>query len=272
MAAYRLVATDLDGTLLRSDGTLSAFTLSVIAELRERGVETVFVTARHLSAVLALDVPYTAVREAVVCAGAAYCALPSGHVLESWLLTAEVARDIVEKVRATVPDIAFGWVVPDSTHDVTVEPHYFPDRTGPDWPVADTESIDQPLLKLFARAPHRTESAFVDSIAPLLVGRARIAHSTAGFVDLVAPGVSKSSALSSLCQARGFAADEVIAFGDTRADLDMLQWAGLGIAVDNAEPALLAVADMVIGHCNRDSVAAYLHKSHGLSVASAEVI
>ncbi|GIG56003.1 hydrolase [Longispora fulva] len=255
---YRLVATDLDGTLLRSDGSLPAGTVEVLRHLRGRGVETVFVTARHPSAVLALDVPRSAVDLAIVCAGAAWYELPTGRFLHEQPLGPSVCAHLVHELRAAVPGVRFGWNTSEVPGDVVVEPGYFPAGTPAGWRTAATGSMDRPVLKLFARAPRGGERDFAAVADGLLLGRARIVHSTVGFVDLTRPDVSKVSALRALCSERGVSAAEVLAFGDAGADLEMLRWAGHGVAVANAEPEVRAVADAVAGDCDDEGVAAYV--------------
>jgi hypothetical protein len=85
---------------------------------------------------------------------------------------------------------------------------------------------------------------------------AEISHSGGrGLLEIAPPGASKASALEWLCARRGITAAQVAAFGDMPNDLPMLRWAGLGYAVANAHPDVLAAADRVIGHHAADGVA-----------------
>ena len=96
-----------------------------------------------------------------------------------------------------------------------------------------------------------------------LGGRARIVHSAAGLVDIAAPEVSKLAAVRELCAERGIPPEEVIAFGGTAADMDMMRWAELGVAVANAEEQVRTVADAVAGSCDGEGVAGWLRSWFG---------
>src|SRR5690606_2490626 len=90
-------------------------------------------------------------------------------------------------------------------------------------------------------------------------GAAEVTHSGgASLIEVSAAGVSKVSALASLCASLGVRADEVVAFGDMPNDLDMLTWSGLGYAVANAHPDVLARAAARTGSNEDDGVAAAL--------------
>lgn len=267
VARCRLVATDLDGTLLRSDGTLSDRTLDVLGQLRTRGIETVFVTARHSTAVLRLGVPASLVPQAIVCVGAGRLGLADGEVTHCRQLDTGVLRPLVDRLREAVSGIAFGWVTASTSDDLTVEAAYFLNGRRTDLPQGDARRIERPVLKLFARSPEGlyAGNAFAESVSKVLDGDARIAHSAAGFVDLVHPKVSKQAALEELCAEQGIAAHEVVAFGDTAADLPMLAWAGHGVATGNADDVVRQGADEITNGCDEDGVALSLSAHFGLT-------
>jgi hydroxymethylpyrimidine pyrophosphatase-like HAD family hydrolase len=71
----------------------------------------------------------------------------------------------------------------------------------------------------------------------------------------MAKGVSKGHTLAKLAEQRGYSRDEVIAIGDGLNDVEMVQWAGLGVAVANAVPELRDIADFVTTSCDEEGVA-----------------
>jgi HAD superfamily hydrolase (TIGR01484 family) len=112
------------------------------------------------------------------------------------------------------------------------------------------------IIKVLARSPERGADDMVALAHATLSVDAEISHSGGrGLLEIAPAGASKASALAWLCERRGIAASEVAAFGDMPNDLPMLRWAGLGYAVANAHPDVLAAAHRVVGHHAEDGVA-----------------
>ena len=101
-------------------------------------------------------------------------------------------------------------------------------------------------------------------VAEVLAGIAEATHSSSsGMVEVSAAGVTKAAGLAWVADRLGVPAHEVVAFGDMPNDLPMLAWAGWGVAMGNAHPAVLAAADDVTGSNDDDGVAAYLERLLG---------
>jgi hydroxymethylpyrimidine pyrophosphatase-like HAD family hydrolase len=106
---------------------------------------------------------------------------------------------------------------------------------------------------------------FLAVVAGALAGLAEATHSSyTGLVEISAAGVTKAAGLAWYCERAGVTAEEVVAFGDMPNDVPMLTWAGRGVAVANAHPAVLAIADEVTSANTEDGVAAYLEKLFGV--------
>ncbi|MEG3615962.1 HAD family hydrolase [Isoptericola haloaureus] len=281
----RLVATDLDGTLLRSDGTVSARTRAALRAVEDAGVEVVFVTARPPRW---LDVLADCVggHGRVVClGGAAVWDLASGSAHEIGGFADDALRGIVADLRDAVPDVALGL----ERHDGPSFDPWFPrDEPGLDpavraVPVEETladagtdRRRPSPVGKLLAVRPgtrpatrpgdvhggtsdDAAQEEFFATVRSVVGRRAHLAYSgAAGLAELLAPGVTKDAALARWCTRLGIDAAEVWAFGDMPNDLPMLRWAGRGHAVADAHPDLLAGADVVVGAGDDDGVAAAL--------------
>jgi hydroxymethylpyrimidine pyrophosphatase-like HAD family hydrolase len=132
----------------------------------------------------------------------------------------------------------------------------------PDTLIAEVEElIVAPVAKLLARHPKHDTETLVE-IARRLVGDLAPVHNSGGerLLEFSAPGVSKAMALEHLAAELGVPAEVVIAFGDMPNDIPMLAWAGRGVAVANAHPDVLAMADDICGPCDEDGVARYLSK------------
>ncbi|WP_425955067.1 HAD family hydrolase [Xylanimonas sp. McL0601] len=280
-ALPRLVATDLDGTLLRADGTVSERTRRTLAAVEEAGVEVVFVTARpprwlgHLADVVGGH-------GRVVClGGAAVWDLATGQALDVCGFPDDDARALVADLRAAVPGVSIALERVDGpVFDVgfrTAEP------LEPAWvarPVEDTlrGGAAMPVGKILAVTADRpvprrrvgetagpvnlpvaataAQEQFFDNVRAAVGDRAHLAYSgAAGLAELLAPHVTKDSALARWCAREGIDAADVWAFGDMPNDLPMLRWAGRGLAVANAHPDVLAAADGVVGSNEDDGVA-----------------
>lgn len=240
------MATDLDGTLLRSDGTLDARTLRALEHIEATGALVVLCTARP-ARWLAPLAPAAGRHGVVVCAnGGVIWSVHDEAVLDQFPLAVEVAREVVARLRAVLPEGA--WAV-ERAEAFAREPGY-----TPRWPVPDdtvVDAIDVLLsvapVKLMLRHPHLTVADLAARAQEHVGHLVEITYSSGedALLEISAAGVSKASALAGVCAARGIGPEEVIAFGDMPNDLPMLVWAGHGVAVANAHPEVLAAADEV---------------------------
>lgn len=237
--APRLVATDLDGTLLRSDGSISDRTRAALAGARSRGIEIVATTGRPPRLVHALAEQLDGNVGTAVCAnGALVVDLATGAILEHSPIPPRLAGPLVERLRAALPGILFSF---ELGLEWAREPEYHSTFHPPLAPRhADAlELAREPVTKLLGRHP-TLPFAEVLAAARTACGADAVA-TTAGatVVEISAAGVTKASALARLCAARGVAPAEVIAFGDAPNDLELLAFAGRAVAVANAQPAVL---------------------------------
>jgi hypothetical protein len=257
----RLIASDLDGTLLKADGTVDDRTRSAIARAQDAGALVVFCTARphRWMRPLAQEAGHHGL---AICAnGAVLFDLHTEAVIEATPLEPAIARELVALLRAEVPDGA--WAV-ERTGGFGHEPGYIPR-----WPVPDGTTVDavealveQPAVKLMLRHDRLSADALL-SVARQIGGHlAEFSHSNSadGLLEISAVGVSKASALARLCEERGIDRADVIAFGDMPNDLPMLAWAGYAVAVANAHPDVIAAADEVTASNEDAGVARVLER------------
>ena len=257
----RLVASDLDGTLLKADGTVDDRTRAAIADAEAAGALVVFCTARphRWMRPLAQETGHHGV---AICAnGAVVYDLHTESVIEATPLEPAIAQELVALLRAEVP--GGSWAV-ERTSGFGHEPDYVPR-----WPVPDGTTVDvvealvaQPAVKLMLRHDRLSADALV-SVAREIGGHlAEFSHSNSadGLLEISATGVSKASALARLCEQRGIDREDVIAFGDMPNDLPMLAWAGYAVAVANAHPDVIAAADEVTASNDEEGVARVLER------------
>ena len=264
MSLPRLVATDLDGTLVRSDGTVSPRTRAVLDELDRRGVPVVFVTGRPLR--WAEEVfPYVGGHGLAVVAngGLVWDVARSRPHLERPIDT-EVGRAVCRDVRAGVPGSAFAV---ETLRGIALEPEFLERFPVP----ADSrrasihDLMDGSVLKVLARHEELEALEFWEAAEAIAGDRVTITWSSdSALLEVSAAGVTKASTLEVLCADLGIAAAEVIAFGDMPNDLPMLDWAGTSYAMERAHPTVTAAAGHVAPDHDDDGVAQVLAATFGL--------
>lgn len=261
LGGVRLVATDLDGTVVRRDGTISARTVAALAAVEDAGLHLVLVTGRPPRWMRPIS-EATGHHGIAVCGNGAFVYdLHAERVVERFALEPAEGAEAVRRIRAVLPGAAFavetGW-------GFGHEPSYEPNWPTPDLtrvvPVEDL--VAEPVGKLLVRLKGSDGDAMLEAVAPVLSGLAEATHSNAGdcLLEVSARGVSKASTLARVCEERGVAAGEVLAFGDQPNDLPMLAWAGLAYAVANAHPLVLASGARLAGSVDADGVAAVLER------------
>lgn len=254
----RLAAIDLDGTLLRGDGTVSERSRTAVAAAVADGTKVVLITARGPRSVGDLAAELGITGEAICSNGAIVLDLATSDVLRMRTIETEVALELVRGLRERLPGIVFAVERERLAH----EPGFDADwELPPDTRVADAvELLDEPAAKLILRhADHEVEviAAVAREIAG---GSALVSISGAWAVEVSAAGVNKASALAELCDELGITAGDVVAFGDHLNDLPMLVWAGHAVAVANAHPDVVKIADEVTASNDEDGVALVLER------------
>ena len=258
----RLVATDLDGTLLRRDKSISARTAEVLHRISAEGTRVVLVTGRPIRW---LDLVYDQLPEPLtaICANGAVVYDPiSDRVLRADPLAPDLLAEVARRLRAEVPGVSLAVEVTDSRemcHEVDFPVNWEYRRADIRAIETPADLLAAPAVKLLARAGAQDPDVFVKVVAGALAGLAEATHSSySGLIEISAAGVTKAAGLAWYCARYGVTAGDVIAFGDMPNDVPMLTWAGRAVAVANAHPAVLEIADDVAGGNEDDGVAAYL--------------
>jgi Cof subfamily protein (haloacid dehalogenase superfamily) len=258
----RLLALDLDGTLLRSDGSISPRTRRALKQVSAAGIELVMVTARPARYVHPVA---SQLELAGVTAGVALCAngaieydLGTGVVRAARPLPLATARRTVAALSG--PGVGFAVETGDR---VVYEPGFETgDSADVRLPVAELEqmwALGRPIVKLLARSVTLGADALLAAAVASVGDDVECTHSGGrGLLEISAPGVSKVAGLARLCHQRGITASRVVAFGDAPNDLEMLRWAGAGYAVANAHPSVLAAVARHTATNDKDGVAVVL--------------
>jgi hydroxymethylpyrimidine pyrophosphatase-like HAD family hydrolase len=253
----RMVACDLDGTIVRPDGTVSPRTVAALAACERAGVQVVFVTGRppRWMAPVAAATNHHGI---AVCAnGAIVYDLRAERVIGTRGIPAADVHRIARAVRDAVPGGAFAL---ETIGGFLREPGYRPRWPGSPGRVAPLDELlaDAPVvLKMLYRLDHGAADDMLAAARRALDGLAEPVHSDAtdSLLEIAALGVSKASTLAVLAEQQGLGPQDVVAFGDMPNDVPMLQWAGTGVAMADGHPEAIAAASVVAPACLDDGVA-----------------
>lgn len=250
-----LIALDLDGTLLAPDETVSRANRAAIARALTAAIRVVLVTGRgvdlamRVSHELGLNLP------AICCHGALTKDFGAGRTLAHIPVPLGYAKQIISYAEQHRHSIAIYaeesfWRIPDG-------PIHMPDMTGPGWQVIPS------LAEVLSRgAPTFIRFLGRASIETMLrrFGRLPLSFRMETWLDfeecvVLSPEASKENALARLCADLKIPSERVLAIGDSRNDVPMLQWAGIGVAMENALPEVRAAVPFVTASNEHDGVA-----------------
>jgi hydroxymethylpyrimidine pyrophosphatase-like HAD family hydrolase len=266
----KLIATDLDGTLVRSDDTVSAYTHDVLARVKAAGIRIVGATGRgpRLTGLVRTDIP-----------SADYLVLGGGsRVLDVTdpsdpmvLRDERIPGPVLAEVLASIERAC------DGPLSILIEAGDGPESPlwgdpDPAWRYPDVvearvraDCLTGPVIKGFARHPRHDADGLLEiarrAVPPDV---ASITQAGLGYIEICPPGVDKATGLAVVVTALGVDPDDVLVFGDMPNDLPMFAWAGFGrVAVANAHPQVLGAADEIIGSNDDDGVARFLARMLG---------
>jgi Cof subfamily protein (haloacid dehalogenase superfamily) len=257
--AIHLVAIDLDGTLLNSGKQITETTAAILrTAIDTRGVKVVLASARPPRSVqpfyslLQLDTPMINYNGALVHEPA------TGRVLLHRPLALKIARQIVALARRMEPDVLVSAEIMDKWYTDRVDQAYLTATArlfAPDYVAAIGEWLVEDVTKLMLAGPAEEMTPLVAEIRRRLVHQVTVVQTEGELIQITHPTASKSQALRVVAAELHVRREEVMAIGDNANDVGMLQWAGVGVAMANASPEALAVADVVTDHHDADGAA-----------------
>jgi len=259
---------DLDGTLLSGPRHISDRAKRTIASVREGGVEVVLVSSRPPRDMRPLHQELGLLAPFIACDGAVLWNTQAGAGLVHIPVQPELAKEIVTLGRglgaiANVEsdDEWFTDRMRDLERDSIIDYEISePDGVGSvDEVIESGEPIHKVFLDLRDLEDERAVAALV-TIKRVFEGRVRIYETAQGMVDLVSAEASKAAMAQQLARRMQIPAEQTMAIGDDDRDADLLQWAGIGVAMGNATPAAKAAADMITSSNLRDGVAEALEQ------------
>ncbi|MET7646692.1 HAD family hydrolase [Streptomyces sp. NPDC005426] len=263
--AYALVATDLDGTLLRRDDTVSPRTRSALGLAAAAGARHLVVTGRPVPGVRELLAGLGYQGLAVCGQGTQVYDAGSGRLLRAVSLDREAAAAALGKIEAQVGEV-FAAVDQSGTDGRTLmEPGYLlPHATLPAQRTRHRDELwAEPVLKVLVRHPELGDDALAAEARAVVGDLATVTLSGPGTVELQPYGVDKGVGVALAAEYLGLDPVTAIAFGDMPNDLPMFRRCGYGVAMANAHPLLRAAADEITRSHEDDGVAVVLERAFG---------
>ncbi|MFI5759558.1 HAD family hydrolase [Streptomyces sp. NPDC051563] len=261
---YKLVATDLDGTLLRGDDTVSERTREALLAATAAGAAHIIVTGRAVPWTRHVldDLGYKGI--AVCGQGAQVYDAGAHRLLTSVTLDRKLAALALEKIEAEVGPLAIAASRDGVEGEVLFGPGYQVQEGLPALYLEDTAEVwSAPLNKLYIQHPELDEDALVRVARETVGSLVGIVMAGPGVVEILPLGLSKATGLSLAARRLGVKAAETIAFGDMPNDIPMFGWAAHGVAMANAHAELKAVADEVTMSNEEDGIAVVLERLLG---------
>lgn len=253
-----LVASDIDGTLLLDWQPISEATIDAIHRCQREGIPFVLVTGRPIRwlAPIAEQIPDLG---RVVCLnGAVVYDIASESVVDAHTLGHAEVVEIVSAISGEHPEAHFAF---ETLTGLFIDDG-FATRSPRDATVIGDigEIADRDVVKILVSLGTEDSAALHDLLGPLVT---RSCHATFsdpvnGLVELAPRGITKAKTLESVCDHLGVGQEQVMAFGDMPNDVEMLSWAGHGVAMGNALDIVKESADAVTDAVEDDGVAHYL--------------
>jgi 5-amino-6-(5-phospho-D-ribitylamino)uracil phosphatase len=260
-----LVALDLDGTTLRSDGSISAAVIEQIRRLDAAGHEVVPTTGRSAATTIPVLEHLGITPRYLVCSNGAVTLhrdpdAPAGYRHDH--VETFDPGEVLRSIRAHLPDARFAVEDEDGLYRHTAP---FPDATtglgSQQMHVTFDELLIRPATRVVAISPEYDVSDFVVAVERMGLHQVSYAIGWTAWLDIAAEGVNKAIAIERVRLRLGIRRDSIMAVGDGHNDIELLSWAaesGRGVAMGNSPTELLDVASETTGTVNEDGLAQVL--------------
>lgn len=253
----RLIALDVDGTLVDGDNDMSPEVREVVKAIRGKGIETVITTGRAIPGVMNA-VEKLGIDDGIAIAsnGAVVFSFDPLKVLHQVTFDASEA---VALVLAKVPDAMVA--VEEVGVGYRVNKHFPDGEIGGQITLHSVEElVAHPVTRVIIRAPDHPAAEFSAIVHDLGLTGTSYYIGYSAWVDLAPEGVSKASGLDFVSKRLGIPRSDVLAVGDGHNDYEMIEWAGRGVAMGHAPDRVKAIADAVTGSIDDDGLVTELAK------------
>lgn len=259
----KLVVFDVDGTLVDWDGNVASSTAATLARLRAMEIPIALATGRPM-AVASETLADVGGADWMACGnGSVLFEVASGQLLRDRCLPADVVLPLINGMRSRLPGVGFAVEVGDAILEEAgfsrrvPETHAFPPVNDVVAALPSDLSQVRRVIPFHDDYDHRLgELAAI--VGELIDDRCQVQFGGLPIIDVSPRGDHKAVALQVLVEHLGVSPADVIAFGDGGNDIEMLQWAGTGVAMGNAGPDVQMVADHVTLAVETGGIAAFL--------------
>ena len=261
----RLVASDIDGTILGHDGRISDRTVRAFHACRSAGVELVFVTGRPPRWLHPLEEQLGHTGTVICSNGAVVWDLEEDKVVSAQTMAIDDIFEIRRIIKNLRPTALFAAETLTGFH---LEPGFIENGSSEllseftPAPLASTLTAEDAVVKFLAIVREGTADEFLAQVSPAVGNLASVTHSapTVAMLELAVPGINKAVTLAEYAASLGIDAADVVAFGDMPNDIEMLRWAGQGYAMASGHPEAIRAAGQQAPHFDDDGVAQILEE------------
>ena len=250
MSTIKMVVTDLDGTFLQSDGSISERTISAFKRCREIGLKVAYATGR--GATSTMIVPSKLFDGFVRCNGAT--AHDGDTLIQSSLIDIDAVRPLL------LAFVENGFEIVAECSNVHCSTFNVSERWGwiIDSKIVDFNTFSGKAEKIYAASNCADVRKLLDTYTP---SDYYSNSSNDGFSFVMHKDATKSKAVNALATRWGIKSDEIVAFGDDTNDIDLLEYCGIGVAMGNALDNVKAVANEICDTNNNDGIAKWLEEN-----------
>ena len=262
LVIMRLLASDIDGTILGSSGQISDRTIAAFRAAADAGILIVLVTGRPIRWL-------NPIRDAlghnglIICFnGAVVYDLETEKVISTDAMALETMFEVRENIIQVEPRSHFAAETIDALHldthslDIEKSAYLYHEGVSPR-PFTESLAADDQIVKLLAKTRHHGADDFWLAIQKRVGKQVAVTRSAPGMtlVEISAKNVHKAATLERFAHNHGIKPEDVVAFGDMPNDIEMLSWAGTSYAMASGHRAAIKAADHVAPHVDSDGVA-----------------
>ena len=256
----RLIASDLDGTIIREDGSISARTIDAFRRARERGISIVFVTGRPFRWLAPIREAFGHLGTVICSNGAVLYDLEQEKLIWAQTIDVEILQRTREIITKAEPTATFAAETTGGLHleEGFAEPHELEIISRHELlDLRSTLLSEQGVVKFLAKSRTRNSDDFLAAVAEDLASLVTVTHSAhnVSLLEMAHAQINKSVALANYASELGIDSSEVAAFGDMPNDREMLAWAGYGYAMASGHPTALDAATFTAPGVEDDGVA-----------------